>query len=83
MNFSKTMDALNESSLFNASGLATVLSFFGLNAANFAKIADINIILLVIIGFLSLGFTIMKMYREFLLTRRLKADIKKDKEKKK
>jgi hypothetical protein len=83
MNFSEQMDALNNSSFFNASGLATVLSFFGLNAINIARWADINIILLVCIGAASLGFTLMKMYREWLETKRLKRQIREEEEAKK
>ena len=78
MNFSARMDALHENTLFNASGLATILSFFGLNAINIVQWANVNVILLVIIGLASLGFTIMKMYREFLLTKKLKRQIKKE-----
>lgn len=78
MNLSVKMDALHSSNFFNASGLATVLSFFGLNAIRIASLADINLIMLICIGFFSLVFTIMKMYREWLETQRLKRKIKEE-----
>lgn len=78
MDFSKQMDAINNSNFFNASGLASILSFFGLNAINIAQWADINVILLVCIGFFSLAFSIMKVYREYLETKRLKKQMKKE-----
>jgi len=66
------MDALNSNNLFNASGLAAILSFFSINVMNVAHWASVNIVLLVFIGITSLIFGIMKIYHQYLVTKRFK-----------
>lgn len=72
------MDTLNNSPLFNAGGLATVFSYFGINLTNFMKLTDINLLVIISIGVLSALFTAMKMYHQWLITKRLKKQIKEE-----
>lgn len=77
MNISIKMETLHNNSLFNVGGSASILSFFGLNTLNWANLASINAILIVCIGVFSLVFTGMKIYHQYLVTKKLK---KKDKD---
>ena len=74
MDFTVKMEALNSNSLFNASGLASIFSYLGLNIISWARIANINAVVLVFIGLVSLGFSLMKVYQQYLETRKFKRE---------
>ena len=75
------MDALNNNPLFNAGGVASLFSYFGINITNLVKLTNVNMIVVISIGVISILFTIMKMYHQWLITRRLKKTIREEAEK--
>lgn len=64
------MNELSGSSAFNTGGVATILSFFGLN------LADVNLYITFGVGIVSLLWIIMRVYLTYIQTKEAKRKIK-------
>jgi hypothetical protein len=81
MIFLEKMDALNNNSLFNFGGWASIFSYAGIFAADMFSIASIDSIINIVLGLSSLIFFWVKIRTMILDYRIKKKSFKKNKDK--
>ena len=81
--FEHSMETLGSNSLFNASGLATVLSFLTMRILQVLSLADIEATITIAVGGIGVIWGLMRVYLTYLETKKFKRDNPEKKENKK